>query len=102
MSNPVEQKKIAAFQERVRARLAAMNTTGTELAKKMGMTHQAWSDLIGRGPYLQFRSLERIAEVLEVTVGWLTDGDPRDAFKSKEEMPEQHVETYVEETPDHF
>ena len=84
----LRQTKVAAFSERVRARLAAMNKTMSDLARDNGTTPQALGDLIRRGPYLHYESLEKIAKYLAVEVTWLIAGDPREAFIERDSLPQ--------------
>lgn len=85
-SDLMQKHEMAAFRERVRARLAAMNTGPVEVARRHGVSHQSLHGLISRGPYLQYKSLKRLAEMLDVSVSWLLEGDPRDAFGKRDDV----------------
>ena len=84
-SNWEEDRKRAEFADRVRVRLAALKWTQADLARKAGMTPQAMSQTIHRGPYVTYATLERLAALLEVTVAWLTDGALREAIPQPEQ-----------------
>jgi len=74
------------FRERVRIRLAAMNTTQADLARDHGMSPQALSDIISGFPNVHYRSVEKLSAMLHVEPAWLIGGDPRDAIPNAEEV----------------
>ena len=83
----VEQKN-AAFQERVRVRLAVLNINQSELAASVGVTRQRLSQIL-QVPYsCEISTVERLADALGVKVSWLLDGDLKDALPDPEALPE--------------
>lgn len=80
-----EQRKRAAFAERVRIRLAALGKSQADLAREHGISQQALSQNLSRAPYVTFAMLERMASMLEVEVDWLINGDPRDGVPESQE-----------------
>lgn len=87
----MDQAKQSAFAERVRIRLAAMGQSQSDLARSYGVTRQNMSKIIRRGPYLNYQSLERLADMLAVSVAWLVDGDPRDGVANRDQLPEDEA-----------
>ena len=78
--------KAIRFQERVRIRLAALNRTQSDVARDLKMSPQALSNVIGRFPDVNYRSLEKLASELGVTVSWLIEGDPKEAIASHHDV----------------
>lgn len=82
-------QKTAAFQERVRVRLAVLNHNQTILAVNAGMSRQQISVIL-QDPYrCEMRTIERLAEALEVTSAWLLEGDLREALPDPKDILEE-------------
>lgn len=86
-----KEEKRAAFKRRVETRLAALGVSQADLARTWSVTRQSINYWINNGPYLQYASLERLAQMLDTTVTWLLDGDLRDAIDYVESQVD-HVE----------
>lgn len=89
--DPIRDQKQAQFRERVRVRLAAMNTNQADLARSHGMSPQHFNRLINSGPFVRYESLEEIASMLGVTVVWLIDGDLKDGVGDAGDLPDHGV-----------
>ena len=81
-----DEKKAARFRDRVRLRLSALNQTRSDLAREIDISPQALSNVINRFPNVNYQSIERIASHLDVTVAWLIDGDPKEAFSVRRDQ----------------
>lgn len=67
------------FKKRVQMRLVAMDKSQSDLATEWKETRQNISALINAGPYVHYRSLEKLAKMLDTSVCWLIEGDLSDA-----------------------
>lgn len=78
------------WQDRLIEAMALRQITGAELARRSGFTSQYINSLRskGRGGRLPLETAQRLAQALQVTLEWLTQGDePRDAPRLSDVYP---------------
>ncbi len=81
-----DEKKAIKFRERIRLRLSALDQTKSDLAREIDISPQALSNMINRFPNVNYQSLERIASHLDVSVAWLIDGNPAEAYDVRRDL----------------
>jgi len=85
----LNEQRVASFCERVRVRLAVLNSSRSSLAASMGITRQRLWQIL-EDPYAcSVRTLDPMAEALGVTTAWLLDGELRDALPDITKLPEE-------------
>lgn len=77
-----------AIRERIRVRLAVIGKSQSELCRQSNQNSTVFSDWIRRMPNITLTSLDRIAELLDVSPSWLLEGDLQGAVIERSACPD--------------